>query len=338
MADSRVNKEILARILLGLIILGIPLGILIWGQLSKEPGLLVQASIPEDGGWNPGTIISKVGEPLKLQFTSQDVVHGFSIGKLDLPEIDVLPGVITEANLVFSKPGRYVYYCTRWCSPNHWRMRGTIIVEGESRVEQKPDPPLYVVMGFDIDQDRQTKIIPEATPSLQAGMDIMIGISRQKLEPYLDMPYLRTHSPSEVWLSLSDEDFSDDLSDQEIWNLVAVLWRSRISLETIQKGEVLYNQNCAACHGIDGNGTGIFAQKYSPGESTSSELLGDIANPADFSLSERMLATNSAILEGKIVRGGMGTGMPNFGPIFSQEEIWSMLDYIWTFQFSDRNR
>jgi hypothetical protein len=27
--------------------------------------------------------------------------------------------------------------------------------------------------------------------------------------------------------------------------------------------------------------------------------------------------------------------MPNFGPIFSQGEIWSMIDYIWTFQFQE---
>jgi hypothetical protein len=214
-------------------------------------------------------------------------------------------------------------------------MRGTIIVEGESRVEQKPDPPLYVVMGIDIDQDRQTKIIPEVTPSLQAGMDIMAGISRQKLEPYMDLTYLRTLSPSEVWLSLSEEDFSDDLSDQEIWNLVAALWSSNVTPESSLAGKQLYNLNCAACHGVDGKGDGIFAQKYSPGEIGSSDLLQDISSPADFTIPENMLATSPAILEGKMLRGGMGTGMPNFGPIFSNSEIWSIIDYIWTFQFTD---
>ncbi len=335
MASSRIKKEILARFFLGIIILGIPLGIMIWGQISSEPGLLVQASIPEDGGWNPGTIKAKVGQPLNLQFTSLDVVHGFSIGILDLPEIDVFPGEITGTNLVFLEPGRYVYYCTRWCSPNHWRMRGTIIVEGESRVEQKTDPPLYVVMGIDIDQDRQTNLIPEATPSLKAGKEIMTGIPRQKLEPYLDLSYLRTHSPSEVWFSLSEEEFTDDLSDQEIWNLVAALWNSNVTPESSLAGQQLYDQNCAACHGADGSGAGIFAQKYSPGEIGSSNLLQDITSPADFTNPESMIAASSAILEGKMLRGGMGTGMPNFGPIFSSSEIWSIIDYIWTFQFTD---
>ncbi|MCJ7735337.1 MAG: c-type cytochrome [Anaerolineales bacterium] len=335
MASSRIKKEILARVLLGIIILGIPLGIMIWGRLTSEPSLLVQAAIPENGGWNPGTIKTKVGQPLNLRFTSDDVVHGFSVGKLDFPEIDVIPGEITQTSLIFSEPGRYVYYCTRWCSPNHWRMRGTIIVEGESQVEESPDPPLYVAMGLDIDQPRQTDIIPEIKPSIKVGKDIMVAISRENLEPYLESSYLSTKSPTEAWLSLRGETFSEDLSDQDIWNLIAALWNSSTMPESLRAGEQLFSQNCAACHGTEGDGEGIFAQKYSPGEIGSSDLLKDITSPANFTLPENMLATSSAVLEGKLLRGGMGTGMPNFGPIFSSSELWSIINYIWNFQFSD---
>jgi hypothetical protein len=27
----------------------------------------------------------------------------------------------------------------------------------------------------------------------------------------------------------------------------------------------------------------------------------------------------------------MGTGMPYFGPIFTDEQLWSLVDYLWTF-------
>ena len=57
------------------------------------------------------------------------------------------------------------------------------------------------------------------------------------------------------------------------------------------------------------------------------------AQPADFTDANRMLAASPALLQGKIVRGGMGTGMPYWGPIFTQEQIWSLVDYLWTFQF-----
>ncbi len=46
-----------------------------------------------------------------------------------------------------------------------------------------------------------------------------------------------------------------------------------------------------------------------------------------------MLGASDAILEGKIIRGGMGTGMPYWGPIFTAEQIQSLVDYLWTFQF-----
>jgi mono/diheme cytochrome c family protein len=338
MASSWIKNEIYARILLGIIIIGIPVGIVIWGRDTSEPDLMVQAAVPEDGGWIPGTIKAEVGKPLDLQFTSLDVVHGFSVGSLDTPEIDVLPGEITQTRLVFSEPGRYVYYCTRWCSPNHWRMRGTIIVEGGDQVEREPDLPLYVELGLDIDTKRSADILPDTKPSWQDGMDILARISKDELDGYNDPNYLRTTSPIIVWKALRREEFTEELNDQELWNLVAALWRSSTTSEDIQSGQNLYNQNCAACHGIDGDGEGIFAGQYSPGEIGSSDLLRDITTPADFTDSEQMLATNSAILEGKMLRGGMGTGMPNFGPIFTNSEIWSIIDYIWAFQFSDRDR
>jgi mono/diheme cytochrome c family protein/plastocyanin len=335
MAADRIKKEFLARVLVGLILLGVPLGFAIWGLKTDQEGLLVQGSIPENGGWNPGTIRAEVGQPLDLLLTSNDVVHGFAVGKIDQPGVDVLPGEVTSTSLVFTEPGRYVYYCTRWCSPDHWRMRGTIIVEGQPQAGRQSDPPLYVELGIDIDQSLSTDILPVGTMSIQAGSALMDRIPTEDLELFRDFNYLLTNSPASAWASIRAEAFAEDMSDQDIWNLVAALWRSGTSLETLKNGEGLYNQNCAACHGITGNGTGIFAQKYSPGEITSSELLGDIAKPADFTDVERMLAANSAIFEGKILRGGMGTGMPNFGPIFSQGEIWSMIDYIWTFQFQE---
>ena len=35
----------------------------------------------------------------------------------------------------------------------------------------------------------------------------------------------------------------------------------------------------------------------------------------------------------KLRRGGMGTGMPSFGPVFTPDETWMLVDYLWTFVF-----
>jgi hypothetical protein len=55
--------------------------------------------------------------------------------------------------------------------------------------------------------------------------------------------------------------------------------------------------------------------------------------PRDFTDAQQMLGVSSALLQGKIIRGGMGTGMPYWGTVFTDEEIEALIDYIWKFQF-----
>ncbi|MFO8035227.1 MAG: c-type cytochrome [Anaerolineales bacterium] len=320
MVANRLKEEWLAVVLILVLALGLPAGIFLWGQRSSAAGQEIQAAMPEKGGWAPDTLHMQAGEPLTLRLTSDDVVHGFAVGKQDLPAVDVLPGEVTEITLTFDEPGKYVYYCTRWCGPDHWRMRGTIIVEGAQQ-DGEPSPPLYTVMGFDLDAERTTEAIPDHTPSIQAGRQVMNGIEVKHLAPYRDEVYLKTHSPARVWEALRAEPFTAGLSDGQIWDLVAALWRTGTSTEDIAKGQQLYAQNCAACHGTEGTGEGVFANQLpSRDESDGEEHLSDTVAPADFTDAEQMLATNDAILQGKIIRGGMGTGMPYFGPIFTEEQ------------------
>jgi mono/diheme cytochrome c family protein len=57
------------------------------------------------------------------------------------------------------------------------------------------------------------------------------------------------------------------------------------------------------------------------------------ARPTDFTDAEHMLAASPARLHGKILRGGMGTGMPYWGPIFTEDQTWALIAYLYTFQF-----
>ena len=54
--------------------------------------------------------------------------------------------------------------------------------------------------------------------------------------------------------------------------------------------------------------------------------------PVDFTDASQALGASPAVWHGKIVRGGMGTGMPYWGPIFSEAQLWALVDYLWTFQ------
>jgi hypothetical protein len=64
-----------------------------------------------------------------------------------------LPGQVTETTLTFDRPGTHTYYCTRWCGPNHWRMRGTIEVvdeEAEATAVALAPAPFYISLGIDM--------------------------------------------------------------------------------------------------------------------------------------------------------------------------------------------
>jgi mono/diheme cytochrome c family protein len=49
-----------------------------------------------------------------------------------------------------------------------------------------------------------------------------------------------------------------------------------------------------------------------------------------------MLAASPALLHGKILRGGMGTGMPSWGAILTDDQAWDLVSYIYSFQFTYR--
>jgi plastocyanin len=120
------RSELLSRLIVIVAVVGaVGTPLYLW---SRTP--IIHARMAESGGWNPNVIQAEAGKPLHLKLTSDDVVHGFAVGQMDMDAVDVQPGKVTDITLTFDKPGIYTFYCTRWCGLNHWRMRGTIEVTG----------------------------------------------------------------------------------------------------------------------------------------------------------------------------------------------------------------
>lgn len=329
------RPEWVARLFLLILLLALPLAIAA-ARPGRDDIITVHASMPESGGWQPGHLSARAGEPLHLRLTSDDVVHGFAIGvgpdgqKHDSHEVEVKPGEVTELTLTFDKPGTYTYICTRWCGPNHWRMRGTIQVSGgQSEPETaEGEPPLYVELGLDIDAPHPPGVLPERTPNASAATDLA-GVRPQTL---LGPDNYMIHSPAEVWLALRDLPELSDLDDGALWDAVAYVWRQNTNEEALALGETLYSENCAACHGESGAGDGVFAET---GSADMGAMRGHEVEPATDFTDPALLGASNALLQGKIIRGGMGTGMPAWGTIFSDEELQALLAYLWTFQLSE---
>lgn len=321
------RAELLSRVLIiAGVFFAVGLPLFLW---QRTP--LIHVSMAEEGGWTPNTLKAKVGRPLELHLTSDDVMHGFAVGQIEMEPVDVAPGKVTDVTLTFDKPGIYTFFCTRWCGLNHWRMRGTIEVSGAVSDVPTPAVPLYVTLGIDIDAPHESPEVPSSKPSVLNGQRLLSGLD---LSTMSSPDLYRTHSPYQVFEELK----TTSLSDAEKWDVVAAIWDSNTSSNSLSNGKQLYSQNCAACHGETGGGDGVFADDLAAsGEASMQTMSGSMDSmqqtPADFTSPQRMLGASPALLEGKILRGGMGTGMPMWGSIFTEEQIWDLVSYLYSFQF-----
>ena len=326
-----MNAERTSRLLVVLAVVGIPTALIVGSILpGASDGLRVvemHGRMAEDGGWTPGELAMRAGETIRLRLTSDDVMHGFAVGQQNEPRVDVKPGQIVEVNLSFDRPGRYVFYCTRWCGPNHWRMRGTVTVEGPSTTPETVSPPLYQTLGIDIDAPHPAAAVPAGRPSAARGQALQITLPTS----LTNADYVRSHSPSDLWVGLRRQPAARGLTDDQVWDLVAMIWQSQTTTEEIAQGQQLYATNCAACHGERGQGDGVMAWSLERGDGVSTSSGTQFpANQAD---AGSLLGASPALLEGKILRGGMGTGMPYWGPIFTPEQIEALVNYLYSLHF-----
>ena len=319
------RSELISRIfVITGIILAIGAPLVFW---TRTP--LIHARMAENGGWNPDIIQAEVGQPLDLKLTSDDVVHGFAVGQMDMQSVDVLPGKITDLTLTFDKPGIYTFFCTRWCGLNHWRMRGTIEVSGSPSDPEPATVPLYVSLNLNLDAPHESPIVPSLKPSAINGRQLATNLPINQSTDY----YLSS-SPYKAFTDLSNT----ALTESQRWDVVASIWQFNTTLESLANGQQLYAQNCAACHGENGVGDGVFAYDLAASGEASMQTMTGAGNmmmqsPVDFTNPTRMLGASPALLQGKILRGGMGTGMPMWGSIFTEDQIWDLIAYIYSFQF-----
>ena len=331
-----MRQEWWARILI-IFLLAIAIGIPAVGWWQRSQGIVIHGRMAETGGWTPANLTVAAGQPLHLRLTSDDITHSFAIGQSDQPPVEVVPGEMTEVTLTFDQPGKYTFYCTRWCSVNHWRMRGTIEVTappagGSDSSLEAARLPLYITLGLDIDSDHRAEVLPVQIPSAQRGAVLVQALPAA----YRSRVYYLAHTPVDLWKALRAESSLQRLTDQNVWDLVAWVWQSNTTPQELEVGQQLYAANCAACHGEQGNGKGVFAEQLDQSalDDHAGMQAGEMTvKPVDFTDPSPMLSASPAYLQGKILRGGMGTGMPYWGPIFTENQTWALVAYLWTFQF-----
>lgn len=336
------RSEWLALVALGLILIIFPAAILGY-QFLARPALTgvrtidIIAAAPEAGGFQPDSIRAAAGETVRLRFSVPDVTHGLAIGPglgIDLGQLD--PGEVKEIEVTFAEAGRYTLYCNTWCSPNHWRMRSTIEVYDPARPDRPPVAETSDLVidslaerGVDIDAPHEAAKVPARQPSPGRGAAVVTGLG-EALPVELTQPaWRRSHSPVEAWRLL----VAAGVNEAEAWDAVATLWLSALDPSLRETAAGLYAKNCAACHGEAGDGRGPGADALAAQGMGHTGEMHTTGGPIAFTEPSPMLGGSGDIYYAKIRRGGMGTGMPGFGPIFTPAETWLLVDYLWTFVF-----
>lgn len=326
------TSEISALIVVLMVLVGLPAGIFgykAWRTtLTGTKTVDIVARVPEQGGFTPDRMTFQQGEKVRFRLSSPDVVHGLTIPGLSVNVDEIYPGKVVEVDVALDKPGRYAFACTRWCGVDHWRMRGVIEVEGaEGTTLPAAQPPLYQQLGVDIDVvPHEAHDLPLRRPSASEGKALGVPLPNE----LSTADKRRTVSPADAFRYLRDDPANARFADDDVWNLVALALLEDTRPEALARAKTLYDRDCAACHGVDGKGDGV-AGKDLPGLQKMDPVMP--SGPADFTDAGMMLAASDVRLQGKLMRGGMGTGMPEFGSLYTDEEQWAMITHLRTFLF-----
>lgn len=116
--------------------------------------------------------------------------------------------------------------------------------------------------------------------------------------------------------------FRDVLSHQQLYAVIAYVRKisgtqARPAAGAVQ-GRQLYENHCAMCHGINGNGQGPAANQLMP-------------QPRDFRNPRWIHAQSDDYLAQVITSGKKGSAMPPFGALLSERQIGSLVKYIRSF-------
>jgi len=94
--------------------------------LAQKPAKVVKISARKFV-FQPNALALKRGEPVVLEFTTADVVMGFSAPDFQT-RADIIPGKVARVRLVPDKIGTFMFLCDIFCGSGHENMNGTITV------------------------------------------------------------------------------------------------------------------------------------------------------------------------------------------------------------------
>ena len=94
---------------------------------SAEPKERVIKITTQRFNYTPGVVTLKKGVPVVLEFTTRDILMGFSLPDFKV-RADIVPGTTTRLRLVPDRTGTFIFLCDVFCGIGHEEMNGKLVV------------------------------------------------------------------------------------------------------------------------------------------------------------------------------------------------------------------
>ncbi|HLB71496.1 MAG TPA: cupredoxin domain-containing protein [Candidatus Methanoperedens sp.] len=133
-----MQKKQIVEIIAGLMIItataGAIAGTFLYEDMlnNERKTIVILALALEFGNWSPPEIKLVEGEPVRLKIRNTDTVtHGFAVPELGIgidEPVEIKAGHVAKIDITPTKKGTFLYVCTVWCSKQHPKMVGRIII------------------------------------------------------------------------------------------------------------------------------------------------------------------------------------------------------------------
>lgn len=98
-------------------------------RMNTSGAVVIETRAPENGNFTPNEVMLVAGETTVLEIRNPETVsHGFVIPALGAGVQEIKPGGVKRITVTPQEPGTYHFYCSTWCTVNHMKMRGKLVV------------------------------------------------------------------------------------------------------------------------------------------------------------------------------------------------------------------
>jgi len=279
-----------------------------------------------------------VGQPVKVELSSVDVLHSFYVPAFRVKR-DMVPGMTTYLWFVADRAGSFDLFCAEYCGVGHSAMITTVEALPEQEfqawlAEEKPatktsqGEELLVSLGCLGCHSRDGSRL--VGPSFQglAGSQVTVERDGEEIELRRDEEYLR-RAILEPSAEIVDDfppvmpSYADQLDESQLQALVDTLLGRESSPAKPDGAKLAADSGCLGCHSTDGSRlVGPSFKGISGRETVLSRDGQTLTVPADRDYLRRaILDPGSEIVE------GYPPAMPSYGHL-SDQEIEALLDYL----------